>query len=61
MILMNESINDFDIAIWEMMKSISYIKQKVNMSPKDENKELRILQNELMEASEWMKNLNTIE
>ena len=55
-----DNIDIYEIVIWNMIKSLSDVKEYVENSKDDRRKDLMELQNKMQEASQWMIK-NTIE
>lgn len=49
-----EGVDHYEMMIWDTLTAVSNCKKNVKSTPAELKEELRILQNELMEASEWM-------
>jgi hypothetical protein len=49
------SVEHYEMILWDTINAVSNAKKSAKSTPDQLKEELRILQNELMEASEWLK------
>ncbi len=57
--LQENNFNRYEVALWEMMRSLTDIKDCVESSEHIHKKELSSLKDKCMEAGEWIKNRMT--
>lgn len=57
--LSEENFDRREMVLWDMLKSLTDVKDCVEKGPKFQHDELKCLQNQLMEASEWLKKYTT--
>ena len=51
------NFNHYDMVMWDMIRSLNDVKECVKNSEENRHDDLICLQNELMEAGEWLNQL----